>query len=296
MSKKRKLTDRVICITGASSGIGRATALACAEAGMNVVVSARRLDRLRQLADEIEKMGRRSLAIACDVAEDDDVRRLIVDTQAKFGRLDAVMANAGYGLHAGEADIHDDDLRRIFEVNFFGTMRVIRNAVPLMRCQGHGHILITSSCLARFTLPYFGAYAATKAAQTQIARSLRLELEPENIDVSVVHPITTTTEFFDVSADMTGIARKGIPEHAPKWLVQSPQRVADAVVRCLYRPVPEVWTSWLVRIVAGFMTMSPRFHDLCVRGEAERLRAKLAENRNDSSNRPTVLRGNSKQR
>lgn len=263
----RDLRDRVICIVGASSGIGRATALACAQAGMNVAVAARRIDLLESLAREIESHGRVALPVACDVQFDADVSALIERCLEHFGRLDAVLANSGYGHQGCVVDLTDESLRRIFEVNFFGTVRVAREAVRAFRASGRGHLMITSSCLSRFTLPYFGAYSATKAAQTQVARSLRLELQREGIDVSVIHPITTMTEFHDASADVSGIRRRGVPRHAPRLFVQPPERVARAIVRCLRRPRAEVWTSHITRLVAGAMVAFPRFHDFCLRKE-----------------------------
>lgn len=269
----RDLRDRVICIVGASSGIGRATAIECARAGMRVVAAARRLDRLERLAAEIESQGGRALALDCDVESDSDVRSLPVRCVEHFGRLDAVIANAGYGHEGCIVDLSDEALRRIFEVNFFGTVRVARAAVAHFRQTRGGHLLITSSCLARFTLPYFAAYSATKAAQTQLARSLRLELMAEGIDVSVIHPITTTTEFHDTSADVSGTTRRGVPGHAPRLFVQPPERVARAIVRCLRRPKAEVWTSHITRLVAGAMVAFPAFHDFCTRREMALRRA-----------------------
>ncbi len=263
----RSLQDRVICIVGASSGIGRATALECARAGMHVAVAARRMDRLEQLADELTAQGREALALRCDIACEDHAEELIGQCRQRFGRVDAVLANAGYSHEGSIVDLSDTALRQIFEVNFFGTVRVARAAVEVFRQQGGGHLLITSSCLSRFTLPYSAAYSATKAAQTHMARALRLELEHEGIDVSVIHPITTRTEFFDTACDIAGVERRGLPRHSPKLFIQPPERVARAIVKCLRRPTPEVWTSHITRLVAGAMVAFPWFHDFCVRRE-----------------------------
>lgn len=263
----KSLQDRVICIVGASSGIGRATAIQCAQAGMRVVVAARRLDRLEELVSELNGAGRQALAVQCDIANEADSQSLIDQCVDRFGRVDAVLANAGYGHEGSIVDLSDQALRQIFEVNFFGTVRVTRAAVATFRKQGQGHLLITSSCLSRFTLPYFSAYSATKAAQTHLARALRLELEHEGIEVSVVHPITTRTEFFDTASDVAGERRRGIPRHTPKLFVQTPERVARAIVKCLQKPSPEVWTSHITRLVAGAMVAFPAFHDFCCRRE-----------------------------
>lgn len=261
------LQDRVICIVGASSGIGRATAVECARSGMRVVVAARRVDRLEQLASELSAQGSEALAVQCDVGNDADAGMLMARSIERFGHVDAVLANAGYGHEGSIVDLTDEALRRIFEVNFFGTVRVTRAAVEAFRRRGQGHLLITSSCLSRFTLPYFAAYSATKAAQTHLARALSLELKQEGINVSVIHPITTRTEFFDTASDVAGTDRRGIPNHSPKLFVQPPERVARAIVKCLRKPTPEVWTSHITRLAAGAMVAFPSFHDFCCRRE-----------------------------
>jgi len=272
--KRKNLTDRVIAITGASAGIGRATAIACANAGMDVVVSARRLEPLDSLVEQIESTGRRAVAVVSDVTSKEDSQQLVQIAQDTFGRLDAILANAGRGLNRPVDEMTDEDMRSIFEVNFFGTMNTVHAALPIFKEQKHGHILMTSSCLSRFSLPFHGAYAATKASQTQIARAMRLELAGKGIDVSVVHPITTITDFFEVSAEVSGTPNEGASRHAPKMFVQPASRVANAIVRCLKKPRPEVWTSHIVRTVAGTMVIFPFLGDLLLRKEVERQEAR----------------------
>jgi short-subunit dehydrogenase len=143
-----------------------------------------------------------------------------------------------------------------------------------------GHLLMCSSCLSKFALPRHSTYAATKAAQNMLCSAMRHELRHRHIYVSSVHPITTTTEFFEASARISGRPRDKVkmPDHTPKFMIQRPEQVARAVVRCLRRPRPEVWTSLLVRTVAGFMTLSPRFYDWAMRFEtAAELRAERDE-------------------
>ena len=129
-----------------------------------------------------------------------------------------------------------------------------------------------SSCVAKFTLPKFGAYSATKAAQNHICRAMRHELRPHGIEVASVHPVTTKTEFFEVSAQRSGRGRPTTvtPEHAPKLFTQPPERVARAVIRTLRHPRSEVWTSFIVRTVAGVMNAWPGFQDMVMASEARR--------------------------
>ena len=267
----RVLTDQVIIITGASSGIGAATAIECAKAGMDMVLNARRADRLEQVADTVRRCGRKAEIVVGDVTEEGMSQRMLDTAQGSFGRFDVVFANAGYGFERSVVQMDDQELRKIFDVNFFASFELIREAAKrLISDQRPGHLLMCSSCLAKFTLPFFSAYSATKAAQNHFCRAMRLELARYNIEVSSVHPITTTTEFFEVSNQLSGKAdtTSNVPDHASKMFVQTPEKVARAIVKCLRRPRPEVWTSHIVRSVAGVMTAFPFFFDLVARKQA----------------------------
>ena len=273
-----KLSDKTIVVTGASSGIGAATARACAAAGMNLVLAARRRDRLEAVAAEIERLGRRSEIVEGDVAEAGHAARLLDAAERAFGGFHAVFANAGYGLEREVLATPLEEMRRMFEVNFFCGADLLQQAAQrLLDTKRPGHLLMCSSCVAKFTLPRHGAYAATKAAQAMVARSMRSELAEHGIEVSTVHPVTTTTEFFEVAAgDERHHLRNGVPPHVPPLFVQRPERIADAVVRCLRRPRAEVWTSHTVRLVAGAFTAFPFLQEWVMRGEARKYRVRDA--------------------
>lgn len=255
-----ELAGKPIAITGASSGIGAATALACAAAGMPVALAARRMDRLRDLAQRINASGGKAIAVECDVVRPADCERLVSSTIAAFGSIYSVYANAGYGVEAAAMDLPDAQWRAIFETNFFGTLNTIRPAMPHMRAAGRGHVLICSSCLSRITLPYYAAYSATKAAQAHAGRAMRLELEPLGVYVSTVHPITTETEFFERVRTEAGEART--MRHLPRRFTQTPEHVARATVRCLQRPRAEVWTSVLTRLGMAVCQALPGIEDV----------------------------------
>ncbi|MFN7021673.1 MAG: SDR family NAD(P)-dependent oxidoreductase [Phycisphaerales bacterium] len=263
------LSGRPIAITGASSGIGAATAIACARAGMPVALGARRTDKLDKLVDRIEKTGGRAVAVAMDVTREEDCRTLAERTVESFGSLYAVYANAGYGEERPIAQTSDADLRAMFETNFFGSISTVRAALPLIeRNPGpdRGHILFCSSCLAKLPVPYVGVYSATKAAQHHVGRAMRLELEPMGIHVSTVHPIGTRTEFFDTMARLSGHDKP--IEHTPGWFMQSADFVAERTVACLRRPRPEVWTGfrgWLVRTGMAVANTMPSVTDSAMR-------------------------------
>lgn len=257
---------RPIAITGASSGIGRATAIACARAGMPVAAAARRLDRLESLVAEITAAGGRAVAVECDVTRPEDCQRLVDRTVSSFGSIYAVFANAGYGLERPIGAIADPEMRAIFEANYFGTLNTIHPALPHLLGARAGHILVCSSCLAKLPMPWFGAYSATKAAQDHIARAMRVELAGTGVHVSGVYPIGTTTEFREATRRVSEGTEGAV--HTPRAFVQPPERVADAVVRCLRRPRAEVWTSRTARFACALGVAFPGLADAVLRRSA----------------------------
>ncbi|MCA9299152.1 MAG: SDR family NAD(P)-dependent oxidoreductase, partial [Phycisphaerales bacterium] len=181
-----EIRGRVIVITGASSGIGRATAIECAREGMHVVVAARRKEKLDEVVEACRSHGVDALGVETDVTRPDDCVRLVDATLERFGSLYALYANAGYGVEAPMHEMSEASLRAIFETNFWGSMHAIRPALEHMRRVGSGHILLCSSCLSKLGVPYYGAYCATKACQDHVARAMRLELGGTGIHVSSV--------------------------------------------------------------------------------------------------------------
>lgn len=257
------LTGRPIAITGASSGIGLYTALACARVGMPVTVAARRADRLAELVGRIRQEGGRALAVECDVTDPDECRAVTDRTIAEFGSIYAVFANAGYGLEKPFLSMTDEELRAIFETNYYGTVNTIRPALDAMLTAGRGHVLVCSSCLSKIGLPLYSAYCATKAAQDDLARALRHELRfagHAEVHASSVHPIGTRTELFETKRFLSGGQSKVLPPDTQRRL-QSPEVVARAIVRCLRRPRGEVWTSAPVRLAMAAALAMPRLAD-----------------------------------
>lgn len=268
----RVLTDSVFIITGASSGIGEAVALQAAGAGMNLVLTARRMDRLESVAARARSLGRQVETVPGDVTDERHSERLLDAAMTRFGRVDAVLANAGYGLETSTLHMDQSSLRRMFEVNVFAGFDLLQRAGRHLVAQGRGgHLLMSSSCVAKITMPYYAAYCATKAAQNHLCRALRLELRPHGIEVSSILPVSTTTEFHRVA---TGEDRDA-PAHTPRLFVQTPERVARAVIRCLRRPSPEVWTSHTVRFASALMTMFPSLMDWSVRKEVAKRRGRV---------------------
>ena len=263
------LADKPIAITGASSGIGRATALACARAGMPVAVGARREDKLRDVVREIESFGGRAIAVGMDVTRPEDCRAFVERTVQSFGSIYSVFANAGYGFERAIHETTDAELREIFETNFWGTLNVIRPALVHMFAARSGHVMICSSCLSKVGVPYSAAYSATKAAQDHFGRGMRHELRPRGVHVSTVHPVGTSTELWEVVERRSG-GKTAVAGRPNRLFLQPPERVAAAVVRCLRRPRGEVWTSPVVRLIFALVTAAPGLGDYFIGREIDR--------------------------
>ena len=189
----------VLVITGASSGIGAATAKRAAEAGYRVALGARREDRLRELAAQLGGSDR-AIAVVCDVAEWEDVRELAQSALDSFGRIDAVFANAGFGAKRGFLEDSVEHWRSMVLTNVLGVALTIRAPLPHLLERGTGHYLLTSSVAGRRVLPG-SLYSATKWAVGAIGEALRQELrqmhDNSGIRVTLLEPGMTDTEFFD---------------------------------------------------------------------------------------------------
>ena len=248
------LQGKTILITGASSGIGAATAKACVDQGMLCVVTARREDRLKKLADEL---GELCVPIAGDVTIGGFNKQLL----AEAGDVYAVFANAGHGLNQKMIDCNADQFRgfrELFELNVFAAVELASLASRIMVDRGRGHILLCASCLSKFATPQHGAYCASKSALEAVAKSMRMELKSSGVHVSTVHPIGTTTEFFETSVSLSGKTESDFTKRVPTWHMQPPEKVAQAVVRCLRRPRAEVWTSFPMKVTSTLFSAFPR--------------------------------------
>lgn len=272
-----ELRGRSLLVTGGGTGIGAATARLAAEAGMAVMVTGRRMEPLDRVVGEIRAQGGKAARFVVDVVEEGSSAAMLEATAREFGGVDAVFANAGFGIEKPLLETTPDEIRRIFDVNLIAAVDLMRSAGLLMREAGMpGHLLGCSSILGKFTLPDYGLYSATKAALTHVCRSMRCELAGSGIAVSSVHPVTTTTEFFAVAARESGgghgpdLRPDGTPAHAPRMFVQPPERVATAVVRCLRRPRAEVWTTFSGRLAAGVFELLPPVYEMMLRGEMGR--------------------------
>jgi len=251
--------SKVIAITGASAGIGRATALRLARGGASLALAARRRDRLDEVGAEISRLGGQALVVPADVTKEGDMTNLVARTIERFGRLDVMMANAGFGIYGDLEKVAPARMQRLLEVNYMGTYHAARAALPVFRRQAAGHLIVISSIVGKRGVPYMGAYAATKFAQDGLAQALRAELAGTGIHVTVVFPISTDTEFFGIMTRESGYATRA---DGPR---QSADTVAEAIARAIDRPVPEVFPHRKSRGLVLLNAIAPGFCDRLVK-------------------------------
>ncbi|MDB6124669.1 MAG: Short-chain dehydrogenase/reductase [Pedosphaera sp.] len=231
----RNISDSVIVITGASSGIGRATALEVAKQQGTVILASRQEEALRDLAEVCEEMGGRALAVRTDVTDEKQVQELARRTVETFGRIDAWVNNAAVTLYSKFEDAPPDAFRRVIETNLFGCIHGSRAALPYFRHQGHGVLVNISSVFSKVGAPYVTAYTASKFAITGFSESLRTELRNEpDIHVCTILPATIDTPIFQHAANYTGRFLQALPP------VYQPGQVAEAILNCITNPQREV--------------------------------------------------------
>lgn len=234
------LKGKVVLVTGASSGIGEATARAFGAEGCRVVLAARRLERLQAVAAELEAAGSESLAVACDVSHLEDIRSLVHQVVERFGRIDILFNNAGFGRIDWLENLDpEEDIAAQFAVNVLGVVQTTRQILPLMIQQKAGHIINMASVAGLVAAPTYTVYAACKFAVRGFSEALRREAAPWGIRVSVIYPGGVATDF-GVHA---GIKRK-TKISTPKGLVLKPEDVARAVVGLARRPRASLVRPW----------------------------------------------------
>jgi NADP-dependent 3-hydroxy acid dehydrogenase YdfG len=188
------LTDQVVAVTGASSGIGEATGLACAQAGASVALAARRGERIEALAERILKDGGRAIAVPTDVGEEVQARAFIERTHSELGRLDVLVNNAGVMLLGPIENAPTEEWRRMIHANVFGVLYCTHAALPLMHAQGSGHIVNVSSVAGRIARAGSGVYNLTKWGVGAFSESLRQEAVGMGVRVTLVEPGAVATE------------------------------------------------------------------------------------------------------
>jgi short-subunit dehydrogenase len=252
---KRDIAGSRAIVTGASSGIGRALAVELARQGASIVATARREDRLAELAKEITAAGGTVATVVGDVTDPVTRFKLVEAARERFGGLDILVNNAGVGSMGRFEDADADRLRRIMEVNLFAPVELIRLALPLLREGTQPIIVNVSSILGLRATPYNSEYSASKFALEGFSQALRTELVRHRIDVLVVNPGTTETEFFDAVLEKT--SEPAWPEHT----AVTAESVAAATVRAIRKGRHAIIPYGWGRVFCWLNRLSPRLMD-----------------------------------
>ncbi|HVT43200.1 MAG TPA: SDR family NAD(P)-dependent oxidoreductase [Thermoanaerobaculia bacterium] len=254
-----KPKGRRAVVTGASSGIGRATALALARQGAHLVIAARRVERLEEVASSCREIGAVCHSVPADVENADECAALIARATALLGGVDILVCSAGFALYDSVAEANRDEMRAMMNVNYFGALHVIQAVLPQMLERRLGAIVSISSVCGIMGFARMGGYCATKFALNGLTESLRNELLPMGITVSMVCPNTTATEFFEKAE------RGKQPEASRLILAMPPERVAAAVIRAIETGRYRIIVPFSALLYMRFKEIFPRTAHLMMR-------------------------------
>ncbi|MFE9688283.1 SDR family oxidoreductase [Micromonospora sp. NPDC005806] len=254
MPLTRTLDDATVVITGASSGIGAATAYALARRGADVVLAARTEPALRQVAAHCRELGGRALIVPTDVTDPEAVRQLAARAAAEFGRIDAWINNAAVSAVGLFDEIPVEEFRRVVAVNLLGAVYGTKAALPWLDASGGGVLVNNASVLAEAAMPYQSAYNASKHGIRGLADTVRQELRVTgrgNISICTVLPASIDTPFFRHAANHSG------HELTPPPPVYPPEVVAETIVRLLRRPRREAYAGGTARLIGFPWRLAP---------------------------------------
>jgi uncharacterized protein len=243
--------NKIVLITGASSGIGKQTALEFAKKGANLILVARRKDKLELVAKELEKFHTIILVCQCDVSNKDQVKEMSKTVLEKFGTVDILVNNAGFAIFGSVSDLSIDEIESQMETNYFGMIYCIKNFLPTMLNKKSGHIVNVASVAASFGLPGIASYCASKFAMLGFSEGLKHELKNTGIGITVVSPIMVRTNFFDHSSF------EKIPKYSPTSL--SSKTVANAILKASNSPRLEIIVPSVVRSAVWMKNTFPYF-------------------------------------
>jgi NAD(P)-dependent dehydrogenase (short-subunit alcohol dehydrogenase family) len=257
VTKKKPISQQVVVIGGGSYGLGRAIARAAADRGARVVVGARTRQALDGMVREVEAAGAQGLAVEVDLADRAQVERLVADAVERFGRIDTYIANGMVTVYAEAHRLEERELRRVFDVNFFGSVYGFWAALPQLRAT-RGTFIQIGSALSYRGIPLQAAYCSTKAALRTFYEAARVEQEKERsgVDISVILPGAINTPQFDRARQKIGLQPQPIPP------IYQPEPYATAVVHCCERPIRELPVSWGAQKLLWGQKLSPRTGDL----------------------------------
>jgi NAD(P)-dependent dehydrogenase (short-subunit alcohol dehydrogenase family) len=225
-----RFAGKTALVTGASTGIGRALALELARQGADIAVAARRVELLETLARDIEGLGRQALPLRCDVTREDDIRAAVASATARFGGLDVVVANAGFGVVGPVEALTTEDFRRQFETNVFGVLHTAKAALPALE-KSRGRLALVGSVSGHVTVPGTAAYSMSKYAVRSLAEALFHEWRPKGVSVTLISPGFVESDFRQV--DNQGVHHAGAQDPYPRWLVMPKETAARKIARAI---------------------------------------------------------------
>jgi NADP-dependent 3-hydroxy acid dehydrogenase YdfG len=277
---KRAIAGKVVIVTGASSGIGEATARAFAMAGAKVVLAARRAERLERLAEEIFSAGGTALPVPTDLTDINQIRNLVQTTLIAYGRIDVLANIAGWGRYDWLEELSPENLSMQYQVNVIGLAELTRQVLPIMKAQRSGHILNMSSYASRIAAPPLTVYASTKYAVEGLTDGLRRELIPWGIRVTRIHPSGVTgTEFNQKAKQDGGIEFQSFPIGRV-----SREKVAQEMVKLVENPRRALFLSRLYDVPVVLNKLFPGLVDFLT---STWVRLKRREELQEPHSRPT---------
>lgn len=252
----RPLSEQIVVITGASSGIGRESARLFAEAGATLVLAARGHQALETLADEVHALGGRALVVPTDVSDPKQVEALADAAIARFGRIDTWINNAAISVYGSFLDLTLEEQRRVMDVTYWGALHGFRAAIPRMAATG-GTIITVSSAEAEVAMPLQSAYSAAKHALRGLSGAVRIELLHDRVPIRVtdIKPASVDTPFYGTVKTKLGVAPR------PVWPVYDPIVVARQVVKAATHARREVLVGGAAQGIVALNTLAPRLTD-----------------------------------
>ena len=243
--------NKTVLITGASSGIGKQTAIEFAKLGANIILIARRKEKLIKLADELKKFNVTTFVCQCDVSDKIKVKEMSKIILEKFDSIDVLVNNAGFAIYGSVKDLSIDEIESQMETNYFGMMYCIKNFLPSMLDKKSGHIVNVASVAASFGLPGIASYCASKFAMLGFSEGLKHELNGTGVGITVVSPIMVRTDFFDHPSF------EKMPKYSPTSL--SSKTVAKAILKAANSPRLEIIVPSVVRSAVWLKHTFPYF-------------------------------------
>ena len=243
--------NKVVLITGASSGIGKQTAIEFAKLGSNIILVARKKDKLEQVENQLKQFHVTTLVCTCDISKKDQVQSMSKIVLEKFNSIDILVNNAGFAIYGSVSELSINEIESQMETNYFGTIYCIKFFLPSMLKKKSGHIVNVASVAASFGLPGIASYCASKFAMLGFSEGLKHELSGTGVGLTVVSPIMVKTEFFDHPSF------EKMPKYSPTSL--SPKTVAKAIVKAANSSRLEIITPSVVRIAVWLKHTFPYF-------------------------------------